>query len=349
MNFNNKTIIDNRIRSISNVLLLNASFIENLGLINGKIGIAIFFYRYARYTKNKIYERYAEELIDEICNEINITVPIDFTDGLIGIGWGIEYLVQNGFIETNTDEILEEIDHAVFCATIKEPLSIQNITSFLEFGFFYLSRLKSKESSDKNPGTIKMKQMVDYILDEYEKLFTKEMIVTDGFKLTLFQINSLLWFILNTQRMGLFPEKSNNLILQLAVFFDKKIEYISYSIDLSILIDLMNECKNQVNNSTLWTKYENLIIKVQSNYISSNVNEEQIVSDYIKSGWLPMIYNLKLIDLKQDFLERTFCIATNDENWKQRLDNLNINNMGLDNGMAGLGLALLQYREDMNN
>ena len=54
-------IID-RLRRIANVLLLNASFIDNPGLLNGKMGIAIFFYHYSRYTKNKIYEDYAGEL-----------------------------------------------------------------------------------------------------------------------------------------------------------------------------------------------------------------------------------------------------------------------------------------------
>jgi len=62
--YNNK--VENRLQRIANVLLLNASFTDNLGLLNGKMGIAIFFYQYARYTGNKVYEDYAGELIDEI-------------------------------------------------------------------------------------------------------------------------------------------------------------------------------------------------------------------------------------------------------------------------------------------
>jgi len=45
-----KSRIDERLKRIANVLLINASFIDNPGLLNGKMGIAIFFYQYSRYT-----------------------------------------------------------------------------------------------------------------------------------------------------------------------------------------------------------------------------------------------------------------------------------------------------------
>lgn len=95
---------------IINSLLLNASFIENLGLMHGKMGISICFFHLARQTGNQIYEDYAGELIDEIYEEITANTPVDFENGLAGIGWGIEYLVQNKFIEADTDKILEEFD-----------------------------------------------------------------------------------------------------------------------------------------------------------------------------------------------------------------------------------------------
>lgn len=94
--------IDDRVHRIANVLLLNASFTDNIGLLNGKMGISIFFYRYGRYTGNKIFTDYAGELIDEIYEEINTNTGLDFANGLTGIGWGIEYLVENRFIDADT-------------------------------------------------------------------------------------------------------------------------------------------------------------------------------------------------------------------------------------------------------
>ena len=109
---------------IVNILLLNASFIDNLGLLNGKMGICIFFYHLARKTKSKIYEEFAGELLDEIYDEISIHTPLDFENGLTGIGWGIEYLVQNGFADGNTNDTLFEIDNTVLRGILAKPLII---------------------------------------------------------------------------------------------------------------------------------------------------------------------------------------------------------------------------------
>jgi hypothetical protein len=51
--------IDNRLQRITNVLLLNASFINNIGLLNGEIRTAIFFYHYAHFFGRMKCEVYA--------------------------------------------------------------------------------------------------------------------------------------------------------------------------------------------------------------------------------------------------------------------------------------------------
>jgi hypothetical protein len=45
-------------RRLIDMLLLHSSFIDNLGLLNGKTGIAVFFYHLARQTGNSVYEDY---------------------------------------------------------------------------------------------------------------------------------------------------------------------------------------------------------------------------------------------------------------------------------------------------
>jgi len=56
MNSDIEEQISTHLQRIANVLLLNASFTDNLGLLNGKMGIAVFFYHYARLTENNIYQ-----------------------------------------------------------------------------------------------------------------------------------------------------------------------------------------------------------------------------------------------------------------------------------------------------
>lgn len=155
---------------ITNTLLLNASFIDNLGLMHGKMGISIFFYQLARQTNNPIYEDYAGELIDEIYEEITINNPIDFENGLTGIGWGIEYLVQNGFIEADTEEVLEEFDNRIFKWLIyNTPQSIGLLNGLLGIGAYLLNRIQNPQSNDDKISTLTNKQSLIHLIDELDR------------------------------------------------------------------------------------------------------------------------------------------------------------------------------------
>jgi hypothetical protein len=101
------------LQRIARYLMLHSSSLYNIGLLNGKTGISIFFYHYARYTGIKRYDDFAGELINEIYKEINRRTPCDFEDGLCGIGWGLEYLIQNHFVAASSNEVLRELDKRI--------------------------------------------------------------------------------------------------------------------------------------------------------------------------------------------------------------------------------------------
>ncbi|NQU34131.1 MAG: hypothetical protein HQ521_12935 [Bacteroidetes bacterium] len=137
----------------TNHLMLNTSFMDNLGLMHGKMGIAIYFYHLARLTKNKKHEDFAGELIDEIYEEISINPRTNFENGFAGIGWGIEYLVQNGFIDADTDEVLEEFDNLLFNKLIyRTPIEIGLLNGVVGIGVYFL------DVSKIQPPTIKIYQ-----------------------------------------------------------------------------------------------------------------------------------------------------------------------------------------------
>ena len=94
-------------------LMLQASFTSNVGLYHGKMGIVLLFAHYGRFMENTLYGDFAGELLDEIYEDIHSDTPIDFENGLCGIGWAIEYLLQNGFMEGDSDEVLFEIDRKI--------------------------------------------------------------------------------------------------------------------------------------------------------------------------------------------------------------------------------------------
>lgn len=98
---------------IANHLIIQTSVMDDIGLYYGKMGIVLFFAHYARYTGCSVYEDFADELLGEVIENISDELPINMRTGLCGIGWGIEYLIQNHFMEGDSDEILGELDEKI--------------------------------------------------------------------------------------------------------------------------------------------------------------------------------------------------------------------------------------------
>ena len=150
-----------------NALLLHSSFIDNLGLLNGKMGIAIFFFHLAKETENSIYSDYADELVADIYNEISLSTPVDFENGLAGIGWGLCYLIEKGFIETDSDKMFSDIDKNLFeayCSSHSE-----NIREITGYGFYLLKRVRNA-TDQKSLDAIVNKQHLTDIIEKLDNI-----------------------------------------------------------------------------------------------------------------------------------------------------------------------------------
>lgn len=131
-------------------LLINYNQISSIGLMNGKMGGIIFFMLYAKKTGIKAYSDYCDELFEDIHHHINVNMPIDLYDGLCGIGWGIEFLVQNQLVHGNTDEILEDIDRFIMERNPERMIDRSFEKGLGGVLFYVVSRLKSYHRDDNS-------------------------------------------------------------------------------------------------------------------------------------------------------------------------------------------------------
>lgn len=135
---------------IINHLMLNVSKITDLGLMHGKMGIIIFLNHYSCYMDKYIYKDIADELLDDIFERININIPIDFESGISGIGWGIEYLLENNFVEGDSNFILEEIDKKITQFDIRRFDDISIKTGIEGVSYYVSKRIKSSMVNRKS-------------------------------------------------------------------------------------------------------------------------------------------------------------------------------------------------------
>jgi hypothetical protein len=137
----NFTIIEQRLRQIADMLLLNGTLTESPGLVHGKMGIAVFFFHYAQYTDNMLFADYAMDLISETLNQIHVSSSADYEKGIAGIGVGIDYMICNKFLVTE-DDICEDLDQRMYRAVMYDPWQdFSQYDGLTGYGRYWISRL----------------------------------------------------------------------------------------------------------------------------------------------------------------------------------------------------------------
>ncbi len=135
------------LKEIADHHLLRGLFCQEQGLWKGKMGMSVFFYLLSRLTANRWYEAFAGELLDDVCNGLSQYCSVTFDEGLCGIGWAIEFLKKEGFVEGDTDEILEEVDKKVMERDVRRITDLSLETGLAGIAAYVRSRLDSERVS----------------------------------------------------------------------------------------------------------------------------------------------------------------------------------------------------------
>jgi lantibiotic modifying enzyme len=193
---------------------------DNIGLMGGKIGIALFYFYYAKLLGEDKYADYGVELISDVFDVINN----DFTyhthaGGLAGIGWTVEHLAQNDFIDTDTNEVLADLDpylHKTMIYDIENE-NYDFLHGAVGNGVYFLGRLNSEKS----------KEYLKELIDQMDKISHKD---EDGARKWLSTLN------LEEETRGYNLSLSHG-IASIIVFLGKVLETGIYNEKVSILLN----------------------------------------------------------------------------------------------------------------
>lgn len=162
------------ISSYTHVLIKKGKCFPNIGLWDGKMGIAVYLLHLARITGNEIYELQANEFIDTVYGQISDLSPVSYADGLLGIGSGIGYIIEYGFMDGNSDEVLSEIDVITRNVIDSRPMDLLALENGVcGVGYYLYRRLKKKPDNDESMITLKLKEYLIYLIDWVEELLLK--------------------------------------------------------------------------------------------------------------------------------------------------------------------------------
>jgi len=348
---------------ITNTLLLRANSLDNIGIMHGKMGIAIYFFHLARIKKCTLYEDFAFDLVEEIYEKANSQSPRNLENGLAGIGVGIEYLVENKFIKANTNEVLEEIDNEMIkdisYSTLNNISILRGIGSYILYFFYRLKSFKgnTQKSEELKSALNRALVLLDNHIDfnrtsiEYNKVLREP----EKFDIT-WNYTSVLWLLAELVDFRLLENEVVQIlskILSLMECYNIYPQLHSNRLLLCLAVERLKSCKKNVYDGF----YFNWLIFKLLDGIDRNLIKRELVlrSPFLRDGTLgiSLIY-LKLYELTQNsFFYGEF------EYWKsygfellqsyqgcsgfQLNKNAEKEDLGLLNGLGGIALMLIKF------
>ena len=77
------------------------------------LGYAICLLLWQQKTLSAIYEKIVSTCINVAFLQLSVFTPVSFANGLLGVGWLVEYMLQKNLVIGDADTILEDIDNRV--------------------------------------------------------------------------------------------------------------------------------------------------------------------------------------------------------------------------------------------
>lgn len=98
-----------------NDCLLNYQY-ENLplGLMNGEMGLCVYWFLQGKVFSNKVYMKHAMNIFMHVCERIGQGTNVGSDNNLVGVGFGVSLLVDRGYIRADLNDLLHEIDEKIF-------------------------------------------------------------------------------------------------------------------------------------------------------------------------------------------------------------------------------------------
>lgn len=115
------------------------------GLICGHMGVVLTIANCSKLERMTYLDIVCEYLLEKIFNKLGTTSDISFEKGLTGVGWGIEYLIQNNLMIGDSNELCRDIDDKI----MNYDLDRMNIDDLLGVQHYVLARIQGNIMSSR--------------------------------------------------------------------------------------------------------------------------------------------------------------------------------------------------------
>ncbi|WP_340200251.1 lanthionine synthetase C family protein [Ascidiimonas sp. W6] len=148
---NTKKILEEKLKEISVILNKEAANNQQIGVLAGISGIALFNFYYSKYLDVDTYADKGVELLNESVNRINDGYQFPtYCTGIAGAAWVFDHLAEEDFMEAENDDLLSELDEFLY-AVMENDMKTGNydfLHAAVGYAFYFIKRLRNTNSED---------------------------------------------------------------------------------------------------------------------------------------------------------------------------------------------------------
>ena len=141
-----------KLQGINKVLDQHSNDCEGIGLYTGLSGLILFKFYYARLMNDETYAQEGFEMIQRCIEKVQNDKQVIFSycDGFSGLGWVLDHLEMEDFLETNNDLMFSQLDPFLHERML---LSLENgkfdfLHGAMGVAFYFLGRYKNTKKED---------------------------------------------------------------------------------------------------------------------------------------------------------------------------------------------------------
>lgn len=315
-----------------------------IGLFDGKMGLCIYWYIQARCFNDITYETLASELLDSVYEELSMKkYEPDLENGIIGIAFAIDFLLINGFVDGNKEEVLNDVDDTIYRNLYFEHINNKNMRSIVDkdelwAGFYFAKRLQDNDISSEK--VFLYKRILMEIVNRSSSivntfLYTEPVMFAPLSYLYL----TFLLFVVEVAKCNFYNNKLN---LMLEEWKNDIQSILPYSNGHKNIIHNLLSRLTQITQNNGYSRYLNVLRQyadieyfIHNELFSRNVDISRGIS-----SWALFLYqtgNIKKSNLKSINNKIDYSILW--EDWKKNIEttnNVDNYNVGLFHSLTGV-------------
>lgn len=261
---------------------------HNFSLQNGKMGRALFFLWYAKIFNDTEWKEKGESLIDDIYNILNVDMPLNINEGLIGIGLGLYFLIQNNYVKGDPDIVLKDIDEYLFKIIAFEKMknnSPDNLANCVDILIYLSCRLKDgmNDPMERNIYSYATLDVLNFVYQSHSSDFYEEPLPFD----LNYHLVQFLWSQSTLYKIGIYKERIKHILKEMQIYIFSQIPLLHSN--RLLLFYVINRI-SIILPEPRWKQYANFLY--QNISIENIINAEICDKSMFLSNGLSGIYLL---------------------------------------------------------